>query len=119
MIAKKKRMLSFIKHSVAVGCIAVSLVVGFAAFAAADNMTTVVNSSYIDMSRPTGSCASYTKILAIAGDDTICTVNGVKGKFEGGGEYGVVRQENGVWVFRGNSCQPAVGFWVSCFRSEP
>jgi len=43
--------------------------------------------------------------------DRVCTLNGVKGKFEGRGEYGVVYRSGSYWYFRGNSCQPDVEFW--------
>ena len=102
------------KNCVTILCIAVFLVLGITTISSADKLRSPINSQFINMSR--SSCAQYFRILAMANNDTVCTINGVRGKFKGAGESGRVTNENGVWVFRGKSCQSGVGFWVSCFR---
>lgn len=76
--------------------------------------TTVWRSFDMDRS----SCLSYFSVLT-TDMNAICVLAGVRGDFEGGGEYGYVQIENGAWVFRGRSCQNSIKFWVRCFKYYP
>jgi hypothetical protein len=75
---------------------------------------TVVYDRYFDLDRH-GGC-EYTSAWLGYTSDRFCTLNGVKGKFEGYGEYGMVYRSGAYWYFAGNSCQSAVEFRVTCFR---
>ena len=48
-------------------------------------------------------------------DSTICTLTGIRGKWEGGGEFVYVYGKNGMWHLRVNTHQPAVAATVMCF----
>lgn len=75
---------------------------------------TVVSERYFDLDRY-GGCEHTSAWLGYTWD-RFCTLNGVKGKWEGGGEYGMVYRSGSNWYFSGNSCQPDVEFRVTCFR---
>lgn len=78
--------------------------------------TQLLNSWYIDMNRPAGSCQAYSKALGYTKSNAVCSLYGVKGALEGGGEYGRTSLDtSNRWVFKGSSCQPGVGFWVMCY----
>jgi len=65
----------------------------------------------------TRACRSYFKTLTKE-ENVICTLTGITGGYSGDGEFAKVVLENGVWNFRGNSCQPYVEAWVTCFKIE-
>lgn len=75
---------------------------------------TVVYDGYFDLDRY-GGCEHTSAWLGYT-SDRFCTLNGVKGKFEGHGEYGMVYRSGSNWYFAGNSCQKDVEFRVTCFR---
>jgi hypothetical protein len=72
----------------------------------------------INMDRPSGQCQGFTEVVSNNGN-LACAVTASGGSFQGGGEFGRVQKENGVWIFRGSSCQPGTFFHVTCFRVDP
>ncbi len=111
-MVKKKKMF---KH-IAISCIVAFLFLGFATTTSAFNFQMEEESLFFDMNRSPGDCRSLSKFITYDPDNEVmCTITGIRGKFEGGGEYGYVKKIGNAWFFKGNSCQPGVGFWVSCF----
>jgi hypothetical protein len=78
----------------------------------------IVKGAHIDMNRAENSCQGFTQNI-INDASVACMVTGSGGNFRGGGEFGNVVLEGGVWVFHGSSCEPGVFFNITCFRAIP
>ncbi|QQO53353.1 MAG: hypothetical protein N838_08210 [Thiohalocapsa sp. PB-PSB1] len=74
---------------------------------------TIIVDLYFDLNAPPGSCVHRDQWLGFT-YSYFCTLNGVQGEFEGETEYGMVYPSGTLWHFKGNSCQPGVGFRVIC-----